>query len=53
MTNFQKMLIEMHQAASKRQQEMLERLVSFALSEEKLGAVEASEDRECQGGGQR
>ena len=48
MTNFQKMLIEMHRSASKRQQEMLERLVSSALSEEKLSVAEGSEDRECQ-----
>ena len=50
MTNFQKMLIEMHRAASKRQRERLERLVSSALSEGRLDAVEESEDREFQGG---
>jgi hypothetical protein len=48
MTNFQKMLIEMYRAASKQQRERLERLVSLALSKEKLDAAEESEDLEFQ-----
>jgi len=53
MTNFQKMLVEMHRAASRQQRERLERLVSSALLEEKLSVVKESEDRGCQGGGRQ